>query len=96
MFGGDELRQLLKQLEKTMRPETYGAEYLDRYAKALQIQNAGGTCPHCNSAAGHFSVCPLINRAVAEARAVLNEPSEADIIAARGFGIDLTKGDDRS
>lgn len=39
---------------------------IDEYAQALIDQNNGGVCRHCHSAAGHYSVCPLLNRETAE------------------------------
>lgn len=63
---------------------------IDAYAKALQTQNNGGVCEHCNSALGHFINCPLINREVAEARSVaLGNVTEADRIIAHGWGVAL-------
>jgi hypothetical protein len=57
------------------REEFDRAKFTDRYARALQTQNDGGVCEGCGSALGHFSICPLINRNVAEAtNAVLNQP----------------------
>lgn len=57
-------------------------ESLDRYAEALQAQNAGGVCPDCKASLGHFVMCPLINRAVAEAQSTeLNRP-DADWLGA--------------
>ena len=63
---------------------------LDAYAEALQIQNNGGFCPHCNSALGHFSNCPLICRETAEAHSIaLGNVTEADRIIAHGWGVAL-------
>lgn len=46
------------------------------YARVLTLQNQGKPCPHCESPFGHYNVCPLLNRNVAEARAAegLNKP----------------------
>ena len=68
---------------------------LDAYAEALQIQNNGGFCPHCNSALGHYSHCGLINRNAGEAqRAVASGLAEADAIALHGLGV-CWEGDNR-
>ena len=61
---------------------------LDAYYEALIAQNAGGTCKHCGSSLGHYSVCPLINRETAEAHsAVDNGITEADNIRLKGLGV---------
>ena len=49
----------------------------DRYAAVLAAQNAGNACPHCGSHSGHFNVCPLINRNVAEAQSATLSESDA-------------------
>lgn len=41
---------------------------MDEYIRQLNKQNAGGTCDHCHSAMGHYNVCPLINRGIAEVK----------------------------
>lgn len=41
---------------------------MDEYVRQNTIQNNGGVCEHCGSAIGHYNVCPLINRTIAEAR----------------------------
>jgi hypothetical protein len=46
--------------------EYYSNPKIDAYAEALLTQNAGGVCPHCKSALGHYSYCPLLSRSVAE------------------------------
>ena len=63
---------------------------LDAYAEALQAQNEGGFCEHCNNISGHFRNCPLICRETAEAHSVaLGNVTEADRIIARGWGVAL-------
>jgi hypothetical protein len=62
----------------------------DAYAHALEVQNNGGVCEHCNSALGHRSTCPLICRETAEAHSIaLGNVTEADRIIARGWGVAL-------
>ena len=61
---------------------------LGLYAESLIAQNNGGTCRHCGSSLGHYSVCPLINRETAEAHsAVDNGITEADSILLKGLGV---------
>ena len=63
---------------------------LDAYAQALQTQNNGGVCEHCNSALGHFRNCPLICRETAEAHSVaLGTITAEDRIWAHGLGVQL-------
>jgi hypothetical protein len=62
----------------------------DAYTRQLARQNSGLTCEHCDCETGHKVHCPLINREAAEAASFArSEPSEADRIAAHGFGISL-------
>ena len=52
------------------------------YEDVTVRQAQGLACPRCNSLSGHYSVCPFINRATAEAREFVNkaEPTQADVI----------------
>jgi hypothetical protein len=60
----------------------------DAYADALQAQNEGGFCEHCNSISGHFRNCGLINRNAGEAqRAIKGELSKADETLLHGLGV---------
>lgn len=56
-----------------------------KYAEELIRQNQGEKCSHCGASSGHFSVCPLINREVAEARSAAL--TEGDTILLRGLGV---------
>lgn len=63
---------------------------LDQYALELTRQNEGGTCSHCGSSLGHFSHCPLICRATAEALSALNgDATEEDTLIAHALGVAL-------
>jgi hypothetical protein len=60
----------------------------DAYQQILDRQNAGETCPDCQSKSGHFGFCPLINRASAEAKAAVITPLPADdVTRLRGLGV---------
>ena len=62
----------------------------DAYADALQAQNEGGFCEHCNSISGHFRNCGLINRNAGEAlRAAKGEYTVQDKIIAHALGVAL-------
>lgn len=57
------------------------------YEDVTVRQAQGLACPRCNSLSGHYSVCPFINRATAEAREFVNkaEPTQADVIRLNGM-----------
>lgn len=55
------------------------------------IEESADSCRACHAPYGHYGHCPTINRASAEAHSTLANPSDVDIIFARGLGIDLTK-----
>jgi hypothetical protein len=62
---------------------------MDRYAEQQDRQNNGLPCLHCGSHAGHFSFCPLINRAAAEEMSIIDEPTAQDKIIAHALGVAL-------
>lgn len=47
-------------------------------------QNEGRPCIHCGSRFGHYSVCPLINREVAEARSATLSKGDEIVLYALG------------
>jgi hypothetical protein len=53
-------------VDESIRRKLAAARTQDEYQRQTERQNSGLLCEHCNSASGHLSACPLINRESAE------------------------------
>lgn len=71
-----------------MGPEAYAE--IEKLRNLLSDNYEAVQCPHCQSWAGHFFHCPLINREMAEAKAAeVGHFTDVDKIIAHGLGVQL-------
>ena len=67
--------------------------FIDEYARVLELQNAGFVCPYGRSGSGHFLSCKLLAGAREQSTTVHNNPPVDGIIVNSNGQPELTPAD---